>query len=68
MHGRMESPNISSQANVLNPSCLRQTQSSRRGTNPGYENTEPGCTLTVLRVPSVIYPLRSADDKSGKVV
>ena len=28
---------------------------------PGYENTEPGCVSTVLRVSSVIRPLRTTD-------
>ena len=29
------------------PSCLRQAHSNRPGTGPGYENTEPGCILTI---------------------
>ena len=38
------------------------------GTDPGYENTEPNCTLTVLCNPSIICPLRSVDAKFNKFV
>ena len=37
-------------------------------TGPGYQNTKPGCILTILRVPSIISPLRNANAKSDKVV
>ena len=48
---------------------LSLTQAVRsKLTGPGYENTEPGCILTILRVPSIVCPLRSADGKFGKVV
>ena len=50
----MESPNTSPQAIEFNPSCSGQAHSSRPGTGHGYENTEPGCVFTVLRVPSKI--------------
>ena len=38
----------------LNPNCLKQAYSNRLGIGYGYESTEFGFTLTVLRVPSVI--------------
>ena len=41
--------------------------SSDGGTDPGYKNTEPGSMFTILRVPTVISPVRSADDDYGKV-
>ena len=34
----------------------------------GLKNTEPGCIFVVLRVPSIICSLRSADAEFGKVV
>ena len=68
MHERMESPNTSPQAVELNRSCSGQTHSNRSGPGPGYKNTEPGCILAIIFVPSLIRPLRSADAKSGKVV
>ena len=68
VHGQMESPNTSLQAIELYPSCSGQAQSKTPGTGYGYKSMEPGCTLTVLRVPPVIHPLRSVDVKSGKVV
>ena len=37
---------------------LGQALSNRPGTDRGYKNTEPGCTI--LRVPSIIRLLRSA--------
>ena len=54
VHGRMELPNTSSQAIEPNPSCSGQAQSNRPGTGYGYESTDPGCTLTVFRVPSIL--------------
>ena len=51
----MKLPITSPQTIKLNPSCLGQTDSIRSpGTGPGYENTEPGCILAVLRVPSIV--------------
>ena len=50
----MESPNTSPQAVELDPSGSGQAHSNRTGTGLGYENMEPGCILTVLRVPPVI--------------
>ena len=64
----MKSPNTSSQAVKLNPSCLGQAQPNRPRTSPGHKNTEPGSIFTVLRVLFMIYPFRSADVKSSKVV
>ena len=63
----MESPNTSSQAVELNPSCLGQSHPNKPGTGPGHKNTESGRSFTVLRILFIICPLRSADDKSGKV-
>ena len=64
----MESPNTSSQAVELYPSCSGQAHSNGPSTGPGHKNTEPGSILTVLRIPFMICPLRSVDAKSGKVV
>ena len=68
MHERMESPNTSPQAIEFKPSCLGQAHPNKPGTGPGCKNMEPGCILIVLRVSSIVCPLRSADAKSGKVV
>ena len=57
MHRGMESPNTSQQVIDLNPNCSKQAHLNRVGTGHEYENTEHGCFLTVLRVPSVIRPL-----------
>ena len=67
-YGEMESPNTSLQATDLDLSCWGQACSNRPGTGPGYENTKFGFIFKVLRVPSIIHPLRSANTKSGKVV
>ena len=64
----MELPNTSPQAIELNPSCSGQAHFNRPGTGPEYENTEPGRSFAVFRVPFMGCPLRSADAKSGKVV
>ena len=64
----MESPYTSSQAIELNHSCLKEAHSNRPCTGPGYENTEPECIFAVLRVLSIICPLRSADSKTSKVL
>ena len=64
----MESPNTSLQAIELNPSCLGQVYSNRPSTGPGYEHTKPGCILTMLRIPSIVCPLKNVDAKSGKIV
>ena len=64
----MKSPNTSPQAIEHKSSCSGQAQSNRPGTGYGYESTEPRCVPTVLCVPSVIGPLRSADAKSCKIV
>ena len=64
----MELPNIGSQAIKLNLSCSGQPHSNKPGTGPRYKNTEPGCILAVLSIPSIISPLTSTDAKSGKVV
>ena len=49
------------QAIGLSPSCtllnLRQTHFNRPGIGHGHENMKPGCTLTVLGIPSIIRPL-----------
>ena len=54
LHEQMELPNTSSQTIEPNPSCSGQAQSNRHGTGYGYESTDPGCTLTVFRVPSIL--------------
>ena len=62
MHGQIESPNTSSQAVELNPSCSRQAHPNRSGTGtgtgPGYKNMETETILTILRVPFMVYPLK----------
>ena len=68
MHERMESPNTSPQEIEFNPSCWGQAHANRPGTGPGYESTEPGSIFTIIRIPLMVCPLRSADAKSGKVV
>ena len=60
-----EIANTSQQAIELNPSCLGQAHSNSSGTGPGYENTEPGCILTILRVPSIVCPNRSSPDQQS---
>ena len=67
-NGQMESPNTSPQAVELNPSYSGQAHPNRPGTGFGHESTEPESIFTVLRVPFVICPFRSADAKSSKVV
>ena len=52
----------------LNPSCSGKAHLNRPGISPGHKNTGPGSIFTVLRVPFVICPFRSANAKSGKVV
>ena len=52
----------------LDRSCSGKAHYSRPGTGPGCENMDPECILTILRVLSTIYSLRSADAKSGNVV
>ena len=61
VHGRMKSPNTSLQVIKINASCSALAHSNSPGTGLQYESTELGCTLTVLRVPSVIRPLRSSE-------
>ena len=68
MHGRIEYPNTSYQAVELNLSFSGQAHTNRPGTGPGNKNMELGSILTVLCVPLIIFPLRSVDAKSGKVV
>ena len=63
----MELPNTSSQAIDFDPTCSRQVYSNKPGTDRRYENTDPGCVLAVLRVASIMLPLR-VDAKSGKVI
>ena len=46
----------------LDTSCSGLAHSNRLGTGLGCENTGPGCTLAVLRVLSIIRPLRSANN------
>ena len=53
---------------INDSSCSWQVQSNRPGTDPGYEDKETGCILTVLRVSSIIRVLRSADVQSSKVI
>ena len=64
----MESPNINLQSVKLNPSCSGQAHPNRPDTDSGYKNTEPGSILTVLCVPFMVCPLRSANAMSDKVV
>ena len=56
----MESPNTTTQAIKLNTSCSVQAYSNRPGTGSRHKNTEPGCVFTVLRIQSIICPIRSA--------
>ena len=56
------------QAVEVNPSCSRQAHPNRPGTGPGHKSTEPGSTFTVLHFPFVVFPFRSTDAKSSKVV
>ena len=58
----MKSPNTSPHAIELDPRCLEQVHSNKPGTDPGYENTEPGYIFAVLRVPFIICPLKSANE------
>ena len=51
MHGRMESPNTSPQANKLNPIPSRLSQSNRLDVSHRHEIREPRCILAVLHVP-----------------
>ena len=48
----MELPNTSLQAIELNSICSWQAYPNMPYTGPKYENTEPGCILKVLCVPS----------------
>ena len=64
----MESINNSSTEIELDSSFSEQAHLNRPGTGPRYENTDTGCILAILRVPCIIYSLRSADDKSNMVV
>ena len=64
VHGRMKSPNTSSQGIELGPSCSKKSQSNRPNTDYKYESTEPGYILTILRVPSIFSPLVRADANS----
>ena len=57
----MKTLNTSPKAIEFNPSCSVQAQFNKLGTGYGNENREPGCNLTVLTVPFIILPLRSAD-------
>ena len=68
MNGQIEPPNTILQAIELNSSCSGQVHSSKPGTGHGYESTEPKCILAVLHAPSIIFPLRSADAKSRKII
>ena len=52
----------------LSLSFLGQAYNNKPGTDPEYENTEPGCILTILCIPFMVCSLRSADAKSGNVV
>ena len=57
MRGQMELSNTNLQIIDLNPSSSKQAHSNTLGVGHAYKSTEPGCILTVLRVPSVIRPL-----------
>ena len=57
----MELLNTSKQVIEFIPSCLVQAQSKRPDNGPGNENTELVCTLIVLHVPSIIYPVKSTE-------
>ena len=61
-------PNTSPQAVELNPSYSEQVHPNRPGTNLGYKNTEPGCIFTIIRIPFMVCPLRSAGAEFSKVV
>ena len=52
---------------ILTQAVRVQIYSNRPGTNHGYKNMETGCILIVLRVPSIVRPLRSADAKSVRL-
>ena len=67
MDGRIESLNTNPQAIELDPSSIGQAYSNNPRT-VGYENMEPECIFTVLRVPSEILSLSSADAWFSKVV
>ena len=60
--------NTSPQAIELIPSCSGQAHCNTPGSGYGYENTEFGCILAVIRVALIVFSLRSADAKFGKVV
>ena len=62
----MESPNTSSQPVELNPSCSGQACPNRPGTSPRHKNTEPGRIFTVLCIPFMVCPLKSADANSKR--
>ena len=70
LHGLkvIKSPKGSLQAIDLNTSCSGQAQTNRPSTVYGYESTDPGCNLTVLRVPFIICLLRSADAKYDTII
>ena len=65
----MESPNASFEAVELNPSCSGQAHPNRPGTGPGHKSIFtstftsilPRSIFTVLCIPFMICPLRSAD-------
>ena len=54
LHGRIKLPKGSLQAIDLNTSCSEQPQTNRPSIAYGYKSTDPGCNLTVLRVPFII--------------
>ena len=46
---------------------IGQVHPNSPGTGSRYKNTEPGCILTILRVPFMVCPLRSADAKTARL-
>ena len=62
----MELPNSCPQVIDFNPSCSGQPHFNKFRLSHENESTELRCTLTVLRVPSTIRPLVSADAKFGE--
>ena len=65
-HEQMESPNTSPRVLELNPSCSGKAHPNRPGTE--YKSREPGKILTILHVLFMVFPLRSANAKSGKII
>ena len=63
VHGRMKTPNASSQTTELNPKYSEQAHSKGPKTGLGNENMEYECAFRILRAPSIIRSLSRADAK-----